>query len=115
MEIRFCVSCTTQGNFAKSMFLHSVQTAEGLASAFTPLKLQGLSAELAQDPDISDLINEISLESLDYMYSRPEYRLLYKTGVSALAKHQQNRMMQSVEHHLLVPVGEEILNKYSSL
>lgn len=76
LDVKFTVAC-------KNMCKVNTWSAEGLLSilegfleAFTPIRAQGLHT-LALDPDFIDVVKEITLEHMDFMYSRPELRALF--------------------------------------
>jgi hypothetical protein len=76
LDVKFTVACKNTCKVNTWGAEGLLALLEGFLEAFTPIRAQGLHT-LASDPDFIDVIKEITLEHMDFVYSRPEMRALF--------------------------------------
>lgn len=72
-EIQLTVALRSSNNFNKEVFFNGVALLEPVATKYTPYNCTGLGSILRQDPEVSDILEEISLQK--NKYTPPEIRL----------------------------------------
>lgn len=90
-ECKFIVSSKTTGIITDQTAVSMIDWIEEGLTEHTSLKVAGPKVslkQLAASKDCSDLIKELSLEYADFIYQRPEYRMVFflLNGVYAIHK-----------------------------
>jgi hypothetical protein len=93
-DIRFCISTKNTNNMYETAATKGVLIIENLLRPI--YKVDGLSEVLTKDPMYLDLVEELMLERSDYIYVKPEYRLLYCVISSAYIVHNHHIMLQKL-------------------
>jgi hypothetical protein len=93
-DIRFCISTKNTNNMYETATTKGILIIENLLRPI--YKVDGLSQVLSNDPMYLDLIEEILLEKQNYIYVKPEYRLLYCVLSSAYIVHNQHIMLEKL-------------------
>lgn len=118
-EVRLVVSTKNCRNMFKQTFLAGISAIENLIAPRVNLRVQGLTQALAQSQEVQDLLNEISLEHQEYIYTKPEYRIMMTVTQTCLALHYSNKQMDNVKHvvreHLDKEVDEGEVEEYDDL
>ena len=94
-DIRFCVSTKNVNNFWQDACVHGIGVAERIVSPF--YNVTGLSQALGHDETYKDVYEELILEHQNYLYCKPEYRLLYCVVKNASLVHEQHKFFQTDE------------------
>jgi len=99
-ECKFIVASKTTGIITDQTALSVVDWLEDGIKEHTSLKVAGPKIslkQLAASKDCTDLIKELSLEYADFIYQRPEYRMIFFliNGVYAIHKINEEAMSQS--------------------
>lgn len=94
-DIRFCVSTKNISNFWQDACTHGVGIAERIVSPF--YNVTGLSQVLGKDDTYQDVCEELILEHQNYLYCKPEYRLMYCIVKNASLVHEQHKFFQTEE------------------
>jgi hypothetical protein len=76
VDVKFTVACKNTCKVNTWGAEGALALLEGLLQTFTPIRAEGLHM-LASDPDFMDIIKEITLDHMDFVYSRPEIRALF--------------------------------------
>ena len=76
-EFDFIIGCKNSVGITITAFKKSIETLEHVCVNFTPLKVQGLST-LTQDKDLIDDVKHWSLQNMQLIQIKPEYRILYR-------------------------------------
>ena len=83
------------------------------------MKIQGLAMATAQDQEVNDILNELSLKYQKYMFVEPEYRLLFAMAKITIGITQGNKMIELSKNNLKERVDWNIANnieqEYSDL
>ena len=102
-DIRFCVSTKNVNSFWQDACVHGVGVAERIISPF--YNITGLSQVLSHDDTYKDVCEELILEHQNYLYCKPEYRLLYCIVKNASLVHEQHKFFQTEE-------GKKVIDNY---
>jgi hypothetical protein len=93
-DIRFCISTKNTNNMYETGATKGVIVLENMLRPV--YKVDGLSQVLSSDPMYLDLIEELLLERANYVYVKPEYRLLYCVLSSAYIVHAQHIALEKL-------------------
>lgn len=93
-DIRFCISTKNTNNMYETGATKGVLILENMIRPV--YKVDGLSQVLSNDPMYLDLIEELLLERANYVYVKPEYRLLYCVLSSAYIVHTQHTALEKL-------------------
>lgn len=88
-EFTTVISCQSNVNFAVQTFSQAIIFSETLLCNLTPIKAKGLSSIL-KDKALIDDVKAWTLENIDIVDTKPEYRIVTKVISSLLILHQFN-------------------------
>lgn len=113
-DIQMTVSIRSSNTFNKEIFFTGVATAEPIVSSLTKsYDITGMSNILRQDPEIDDLLEEISLQN--NKYTSPHMRLAMALVKSALATNMINNKKNELKNNIEKPLSDDITKKYKDL
>jgi len=93
-DIRFCISTKNTNNMYETGATKGILVLENMLRPV--YKVDGLSQILSNDPMYLDLVEELLLERANYVYVKPEYRLLYCVLSSAYIVHAQHMALEKL-------------------
>jgi hypothetical protein len=91
-ECRMAVSSSATNSLMLPLFISGMMVYESVAIR-VGLKINGITAMLAQDPGINAILTEISIEYLRINYVKPEWRLLWTVMQTSYTLHRTNAIM----------------------
>lgn len=95
-EFTTVVSCQSNVNFALQTFSQTVVFSEILLCNYTPIKAKGLS-NILKDKALIDDVKAWTLENIDIVETKPEYRIACKILSSIMVLHQANTQLEEKE------------------
>ena len=110
-DIQMTVSMRSSNSFNKELFFVGVAGLEPIVSSV--YDVQGMSSLLKNDPEIDDLLEELSLSS--NKYSSPEVRLCCCLVRSMLTAHSLSSKRKSLVEQVNKPITKNLKEKYSDL
>jgi hypothetical protein len=96
-RIAHCVCNRNHSNFYKGIVKTGLEVVENVGVATGKLKIQGLTEILNKSEDYDLLLDEIFIERSIAIYTKPEIRLAYLIGTSALKLHRANSAMAQMQ------------------
>ena len=105
------VSMRSSNSFNKELFFVGVAGLEPIVSSV--YDVQGMSSILRQDPEIDDLLEELSLSS--NKYTSPEIRLVMALLKSATICHSLSNKKKTLISEVNKPLPKTLKEKYSDL
>jgi hypothetical protein len=106
-DVKFTVACKNTCKLNTWSAEGALAILEGLLNTYTPIRASGLH-QLAHDPDFMDIIKEITLDHMDFVYAKPELRALFLILNKLCMTHFTNA--QTVASVLQKPITAEIEN-----
>jgi hypothetical protein len=77
--------------------------------------LQGITEAMCSDPAVNDIVDELLIEYSDYIYVKPEYRLLQLLFLYSSSIHAKNMYNSQINNYLSKKLNEDFIKKYSEL
>lgn len=120
-EMKLVVSCRNSNKVNVGAFFYGLSQAEILASAVTPLRLQGLTSRLQSNEDTEKLLHQVFIKYSKMCYSEPEWQLAYQIVQNAAITHKVNTMQTDLKVAAAKmftqpkPVRPELVQKYKDL
>ena len=94
-DIRFCVSTKNVNSFWQDACVDGIGVAERIISPF--YNVTGLRQVVSHDDTYKDVCEELILEHQNYLYCKPEYRLLYCVVKNGSLVHEQHNFFKTEE------------------
>jgi len=95
-EIKFTIATRNSNRMSERMFQKTLLYLEKSLTTFTPIKCDGLSDILGNDPDVLDTFKEMMLDT-PLIYVSPKYRLAYAIISSIANLHIINSSKKSID------------------
>lgn len=112
-DVQLTIALRSSNSFNKEVFFTGITLIEAPVSKVTPLNINGMNNLMRQDPEIDDILEEISLQSNKYI--RPELRLCLCMVKAAVITDKINKRKTEIEVISRKPVPESKVEKYKDL
>jgi len=96
-DIRHAVSAKSTAGMERFMFQTGAGFVETLLIDYTPIRAQGFSKKLFDNPGLAEVYKEITIESNKFEYRPPAERALYIAMVVLMETHKENKNPESKE------------------